>query len=91
MKLNLDHLPRRWKPTSAEIQEIRGALHLRAQLPPGDPNHLATADSAKNSWGGALMWALGRQWQDSPGFLAIGVICLAYVLIVEPLISLFGG
>lgn len=89
MKLNLKHLPRRVMPTAAEKQEIAGALHLRAQLEPGDPNKLATADGAQNSWGGGLMWEFGRLLQDSPVFLIIGLLTLGYVLIVDPLISMF--
>lgn len=89
MKLNLNHLPRRIMPTTDEKRAISGALHLRAQLEPDDPNKLANADGAQNSWGGALMWELGRLWQDSPVFLVFGVLALGYVLIVNPLMSMF--
>lgn len=90
MKLNLNRLPRRIMPTTDQKRAISGALHLRAQLEPDDPNKLATADGAQNSWGGALMWELGRLLQDSPGFLIIGSLALGYLLILEPLISLLG-
>lgn len=72
-KINFDHIPRRFLPTTAELQEIRSHLHLRAQLPPGDPNNLAVCGAAKASWGGALRWEIGRLWQDERVFLVVGV------------------
>lgn len=81
MKSCFNHLPRRFKPTEAERREISVALHLRAQLPPDDPNRLADADGAKHSWGGAFLWAIGCLWQDAPFFLLFGSFALLYTLV----------
>lgn len=68
-----NHLPRRILPTAAERREIGDALHLRAQLMPGDPDKLVACAATKASWGGAVLYALGVALQDNPGFVAIGV------------------
>lgn len=88
-KNRLNRLPRRLRATAAEVKEIQGVLHLRAQLSPGDPNKLAIAEGASNSWGGAIWWVLGCYRQDSPISLALGMAGLAFVLIGEPVINLF--